>query len=528
MKPAARNTCRERVPISKERLAKHDRGRGVDVRPRTTRIKEQVVRQKLEQREKNYEEVVKEAARAELLLTEDYGCFEADAGEATVQFKQKQIADNVDITSAAKRFTLDLNFGPYFIRYTRNGRHLVLGGKKGHVAAFDWVTKTLSCEINVMESVHDVTWLHVETMFATAQKEWVFIYDNQGIELHCLKAMSKVNRLEFLPYHFLLASASREGFLSWLDVSIGKFVNSFNCRIGSITAMTQNPSNAVLCVGNSKGVVSMWCPNNKDPLAKMLCHNQAIAACAVHPYGTYMATSCPSRFVKIWDIRQLRGPVRDYRVRSPVQHLSFSQCGQLAMSMGNVVEVYRSSEEEIKPYMRHRADWTISSMQFCPYEDVLGIGTVRGFSSLLVPGSGEANFDALESNPFQTKSQRREAEVKALLDKIQPELISLDPVKIIKVDVPSSKGKLKVRNNLLNPKPMQIDLKPRRTKFKGKGGTVKVLKTKKILKGLNRQKTIDELREANVITKTKKPEIPQKDYGILNRFLPKSGKSAAR
>merc|ERR1712130_299048 len=57
---------------------------------------------------------------------------------------------------------------------------------------------------------------------------------------------------------------------------------------------------------------------------------------------------------------------------------------------------------------------------------VLGIGTSLGFSSIIVPGSGEPNYDLFEADPFETRKGRNNKIVHQLLDKLTPEMIQMD------------------------------------------------------------------------------------------------------
>lgn len=92
--------------------------------------------------------------------------------EQTWNAKQSDIAAAVELGAAQKIIDLRLpDLGPYCVDFQRSGRHVVLGGRKGHLAMMDWQRKSLTCEVQVREVVRDVCFLHNETMFAAAQKK---------------------------------------------------------------------------------------------------------------------------------------------------------------------------------------------------------------------------------------------------------------------------------------------------------------------------------------------------------------------
>jgi hypothetical protein len=134
--------------------------------------------------------------------------------EETWQFKQADIAAAVPLGARDKAFDLALpELGPYACAFTRAGRHLLLGGARGHLAVMEWQRQRLTCEVQVGEAVRAVTFLHNEQFWAAAQKKYVYIYDKRGLEVHCLKDHTQPAALEFLPHHFLLASVGEPGIL---------------------------------------------------------------------------------------------------------------------------------------------------------------------------------------------------------------------------------------------------------------------------------------------------------------------------
>lgn len=196
----------EREKKRRQREAEKAYGRGKKINVRN--IKDKKLRSNMKRLEHKYQDATMKAKDAEILLENTAGFLEPEAElERTYKVRQDEILSGVAVETATKRFELKLeDMGPYVFDYSRNGRDLLLGGRKGHIATMDWREGKLGCERQLGEIVRDVKWLHNNQYFAAAQKKYVYIYDHNGVELHCLKKHTEVTQMEFLPYHFLLAT----------------------------------------------------------------------------------------------------------------------------------------------------------------------------------------------------------------------------------------------------------------------------------------------------------------------------------
>jgi U3 small nucleolar RNA-associated protein 7 len=437
------------------------------------------------------------------------GLLEAESKtERTHKVKQEQIAGAVSRNSAVNAWKHPLTLGPYGVSFSRTGRHALLAGHGGRAAVLDLHANAPKCEVVAGECVRAAVFLHDETMFACAQKKYVYVYDDSGAEIHRMKQHLEPEHLSFLPFHFLLASMGHSGYLKYHDVSTGTLVSEHATRLGSAHSLAQNPQSGVLDVGHGNGVVTLWSPASPQPLARVLAHRGGVAALAHSACGSYLATGGVDGLLKIWDARTFR-TLRETRLkgRAPTS-LDFSQRGMLAVACANSngVEVYESATKTkaCAPYLSHALAGGVAACaaRFRPFEDALLVGHARGVDSILVPGSAEANYDALEGeNPFRTKNQRKTAVVRGLLDKLPPETIALagaDFVGQVERDPEAAKKDKRALEDAANAKLEQKI----RDKKKTRGRSKLKAKLKKRLKNvisketnMLRDKVADEARE---------------------------------
>ena len=493
---APKRTHDPEAAAAKKRLqaAQETYGRGRKVRTGT--VKDKKLRSNLKSLENKYKDATLKAKDVEILLENESGFLDPERElERTYKVRQDELRSDLAVETAKKGFELKLEgLGPYIVDYTRNGRSLLLAGRKGHVSTMDWRGGTLGCELQLQESVRDAKWLHNDQYFAVAQKKYVYIYDHAGVELHCLKKHIEVTAMEFLPFHFLLASVGNAGYLKYTDTSTGQMVIEMPTKKGSPTALAQNSHNAMLHVGHQNGTVTSWSPNSTTPHFSYLAHRGPVRSIAIDREGRYMVSTGQDLKMAVWDLRMNR-EVNNYFLRQPGSSVAVSDRGLVGVGWGTQTSIWKGffdkakSDQEKKqaPYMGWGGEGKrIERVKWCPFEDVLGVSHDGGFSSIIVPGAGEPNFDALELNPYENTKQRQESEVKALLNKLQPDTINPNPNFIGSLDLLSTAERKKEADLDRKPEDPVLALKNR---GRGKNSSLR-----KHLRKKGKRNVVDETR----------------------------------
>ncbi|KAK6089442.1 hypothetical protein P3W45_001579 [Vairimorpha bombi] len=397
-------------------------------------MSKKLIQEKIQKDKKLSKIAQNEAMLYEMLNTEESGYIETTGKEKTTDLSQDIIKKNVSQKVSEMCFSLNMDNGPVYCKYTRDGRYMNIRNNEGYFSSIDTNKMNVFFEENVDDTVYDMTYLHNEDFIALAQTNFVFIYNKQGTEVHAVRENKNVKKLEYLPYHFLLVSSSSDGFLRYQDTTNGKFVGTVFIKDKHITDLKQNKSTAVVYTGHKNGVVSLWSPNSKNYLSKILCHKTSVSNIEIDRTGTYLYTTGIDSTIKVWDIRKTYKPVNSCNTRYSFTSTSLSQRSILAASYGDNIQIYKNlstANNKDVLYLKHKEPGkNISSLSFKNYEDILTIGHTKGVSNIIVPGSGDPTYDTLEDSPFITTRQKQDREIKMLLDKIPHTLISKNPFMI--------------------------------------------------------------------------------------------------
>jgi U3 small nucleolar RNA-associated protein 7 len=60
------------------------------------------------------------------------------------------------------------------------------------------------------------------------------------------------------------------------------------------------------------------------------------------------------------------------------------------------MEIFKETQatKQTNPYMSYKPKSQVNNCRFVPFEDIMGVGTGCGFSSIAIPGSGVPYYDS--------------------------------------------------------------------------------------------------------------------------------------
>ncbi|KAE9451990.1 hypothetical protein C3L33_16107, partial [Rhododendron williamsianum] len=228
----------------------------------------------------------------------------------------------------------------------------------------------------------------------------------------------------------------------------------------------------------------------------------------VNPFNNVVALGHSNGSVTMWKPTSAAPLVKMLTHHGPVSALSFHPNGHLMATAG--------TDRKIKI-------WDLRKFEV--------LQTLPGHAKTLDFSQKEPNFDSWVANPFETPKQRREKEVRSLLDKLPPETIMLDPKKIGNLRPPTRrKEKPSKEEREAEMEAAVADAKNSvSTKRKTKGRSKPSRRAKKMQEAVERAKRpfLEQKKPGEELSKNKKQKISEQSElpKSLQRFVSKKAAS---
>jgi len=366
-------------------------------------IKEQ---QEHVERRKELSAAYKKAAKKyNILNTAKQGelCIESGYGTTT------ELDKHIDIGTKSRAYTLHLDGGPYKTKYTQSGGSVLYIGQN-RAAMVNTVTLESMCDREIDDRVWDGVFLHRDTFWALAQSKCVYVYDQNGVEVHALREHSNVRGLTYLQDHFLLGTLTHKGVLRYQDTTIGKLVSEIDTKSRGSPIVHDRTNGVVYLAGKECGSITLWSPRTTEYLAKVSASKAQVRHIRVSECGRVLVTASKNE-VCTWDIRNMYKATGRKTYAHKISAVDISQKNIIAIGQKNTVEIVRMKDSANSAMQTVLSHYTgkkrVSSLAFMPYEDILTVGTEHGIENIVVPGSALETYRRNE-NPRASKKEKKE------------------------------------------------------------------------------------------------------------------------
>lgn len=193
------------------------------------------------------------------------------------------------------------------VAFSPNGRMIVSGGGDREVRLFDMRESVKSTPMpgHTDEITSVVFGLNGKVAASGARDMTIRVWETDHCTLrYVLDQPDWVRDLAVSPDGKVLASACKDGIVSFYELETGKNVGMINAHIDGTDAVAFSPDASLLATGGRDGLVKVWELATGKLLVELGGHDKPVLTVTFNPSGTLIASGSGDNTIRAWSVPQ--------------------------------------------------------------------------------------------------------------------------------------------------------------------------------------------------------------------------------